>query len=141
MDQQRFGRLQEQLRRDAFKRVSFAPWGETDEAEMLAGWASKKGVTVPSGEPVGSVQARVNHSRWLADCPDCAGAMMLREGQTTFVCGNCLNVAVGAPRTVVWPAEDPAPPLNVRPLPDQRNFAPPETVEDLIAENVERGLV
>jgi ribosomal protein S27AE len=139
MDRHTFGVMQEELRRRVLREVVYAPWTVADEAEMLAVWATGKGVLVPSGDPVGEVTARVNHSRWLADCPDCSGAMLLRQGQTRFVCGNCLNVAVDAPRRVVWPDDDPTGPLSVRPVPEVRNWGPPEQVADLVAENRERG--
>jgi len=34
-----------------------------------------------------SVKARLNHGRWLADCPDCNGAEIVRPGYR-FICGS-----------------------------------------------------
>jgi hypothetical protein len=40
--------------------------------------------------------ARVNHNRWIADCPDCDGAVdVWRDGPTAMLCPGCLNAVVG----------------------------------------------
>jgi len=42
------------------------------------------------------VQARVNHGRWIADCPFCIGAEMVWfEEPSIFFCFSCRNKAVG----------------------------------------------
>lgn len=90
--------------------------------------------------------ARVNHGRWLADCPApaCAGAELVRL-TGPFACGTCGVVA-----DVAWP-DDVAgitTALEVRPDPATRNWwpaghpaVPPETpagqsVEDLELETL-----
>lgn len=71
-------------------------------------------------------RARVNHGRWIADCPRpyCPNAMRLTPGQTQFHCGGeggCLLVA-----GVEWPQDADAiwEALAVRPVPSTRNWYP-----------------
>ena len=80
------------------------------------------------------VIARVNHGRWIADCPICRGAEMVKETQD-FLCGSC-----GAFGRVKWPKDIAAieAALAVRPMGNQ-NWTPDEKVSALIAENKERG--
>ena len=87
--------------------------------------------------------ARVNHGRWLVDCPDCSGAELLSD-TGEFYCLSCGNIGVGgAFRTVLVPrgaqrAKIEAL-LEVRPT-INRNWEPDETVAFLVAENEERKL-
>ncbi|KKL51323.1 hypothetical protein LCGC14_2296620, partial [marine sediment metagenome] len=78
----------------------------------------------------------VNHGRWVVDCPTeyCGGASI---AETVFVCDNCKRVT-----KVVWPDNrtDIDRVLNVRPVPQTRNWIPGETVDDLERENVSYGL-
>jgi hypothetical protein len=76
-------------------------------------------------------RARVNHGRWIADCPRryCANAMRLEPRQGTFHCsgqGGCLMVA-----DIEWPADADAiwEALLERPVPVTRNWYPPGHVE------------
>jgi hypothetical protein len=71
-------------------------------------------------------RARVNHGRWIADCPrpHCTNAMSLQLGQTAFHCageGGCHMVA-----EVEWPAEAAGiwQALLERPVPGTRNWYP-----------------
>lgn len=71
-------------------------------------------------------RARVNHGRWIADCPRpyCANAMRLDAGQQVFQCageGGCRMVA-----EVEWPADVDGiwAALEVRPVPGTRNWYP-----------------
>lgn len=99
-----------------------------------------------------TVQAYVNHGRWIADCsyPDCNSAEALKPRQTQFHCSNCHYIA-----SVEWPLfpDDITAALRVRPVPQTRNWAPaghrqalvtgfPEgqTVNDLEEENAMHGL-
>lgn len=97
-------------------------------------------------------RARVNHGRWIADCPRryCANAVKLTPGQPTFHCagdGGCQMVA-----PIEWPADPDAiwAVLLERPVPSTRNWYPDSHVEavrlglphgqtpaDLIAEQAE----
>jgi hypothetical protein len=78
-------------------------------------------------------RARVNHGRWITDCPRpyCANAMLLTPGQAAFHCageGGCRMVA-----EVEWPADADGiwAALLERPVPGTRNWYPaghPEAV-------------
>ena len=93
---------------------------------------------------VGEVAARVNHGRWIVDCPDedCTAAVMASSDDPRFVCPVC---AYGI-FTVVFPSQAEAveQALLERPVPATRNWTPDETVGDLRRENKEhlkpRGL-
>ncbi len=80
---------------------------------------------------VAAARARVNHGRWIADCPRryCANAMRLEPGQATFHCGGaggCLMVA-----DIEWPADADSiwEALLERPVPTTRNWYPDGHVE------------
>lgn len=71
-------------------------------------------------------RARVNHGRWIADCPRpyCANAMRLTPGQAAFHCageGGCRMFA-----EIEWPAgaDDIWQALIERPVPGTRNWYP-----------------
>lgn len=89
--------------------------------------------------------ARVDHGRWLADCPfdGCRSAQLVSPNDPRFFCPECLNAQVaGAFVAVEWPAE----PEKVeallarRPSPANRNWIPTETLADLRAENAANGV-
>jgi hypothetical protein len=76
-------------------------------------------------------RARVNHGRWIADCPRryCANATRLQPGQATFHCageGGCQMVA-----PIEWPtdADEIWAVLLERPVPGTRNWYPDQHVE------------
>lgn len=87
-----------------------------------------------------TAHARVNWGRWIVDCPDPA-------------CPNAEDVIPGAPRAhcsfcdramlVEWPDDraDIERVLWLRPVPSTRNWWPGETVDMLIAENIEHEVV
>lgn len=80
------------------------------------------------------MNAYMNHGRWVADCatPYCHEAHLVTPGDG-FVCGNCSQDH----GDVVFP-EDMAligAALERRIVPETRNWSPPETVADLVAEN------
>ncbi len=80
------------------------------------------------------VQAYVNHGRWVADCP-CNGAELVAPKQE-MLCGSC-----GMKHTVEFPKQRTKieETLNVRP-PHNQNWSVGETVDSLVAENIENGL-
>ena len=95
------------------------------------------------------IPAYVNHGRWVADCPACRVGLQLPRGvfqvKAEFVFVGDLCLACQTPLQVVWPADvdliDEA--LKDRPLinrnwwcPGNIQGMPPETVEDLHAENL-----
>jgi len=87
--------------------------------------------------------AEVNHNRWIVLCPDCLGATFVWLDAPAQLCPNCWNGSKGYRlRRVVVPeryAEIEAL-LKERPLPQNRNWLPGETVDDLLRENQEHGL-
>lgn len=88
--------------------------------------------------------ARVNHGRWIIDCPfGCGGAEMLDDSRPTFFCCECRNAATyHRPVVVVVPdnREFIEAVLLRRPEYPTRNWRPGETIADLEAENTARGL-
>lgn len=89
------------------------------------------------------LKARVNHNRWIVDCPDCAGAEFVWLDKPLMMCAECFNVAVERKwRRVVLPNNVAAieTVLKARPIPHTRNWVPGETVSDLKRENKKRGL-
>ncbi|MCZ7440808.1 hypothetical protein O7598_31060 [Micromonospora sp. WMMC241] len=94
--------------------------------------------------------ARVHWGRWIADCPrpGCVNAEHHGRDAVTghvggltggrFRCAHCLLVC-----EVVWPADvdDISRVLASRPVPANRNWAPPETVHDLLVENLVHGIL
>jgi hypothetical protein len=58
--------------------------------------ASRKSMQAPAQDGVtdGEIVAYVNHGRWVAECPDCAGAQLVSELERRFWCLNCGNAAV-----------------------------------------------
>ena len=93
--------------------------------------------------------ARVNHGRWIVDCPatDCYAA--LRATGDTALC-DCRDESVcdhpEIPHDLVFLVEWPADAdeitriLDLRPTRPNRNWWPGETLEALKAENVTNGV-
>jgi hypothetical protein len=83
----------------------------------------------------------VNRSAWVIRCPFCPGAQYAHPEDRRFFCVDCLNEA-GRHRWVpaAWPAEPAAieAALAVRPT-EVCNWEPPETAEQLLAENRTMG--
>jgi hypothetical protein len=112
--------------------------------------ASRKSMQAPAQDGVtdGEIVAYVNHGRWIAECPDCAGAQLVSELERRFWCLNCGNAAVNfAWRHVRMPQKRTAieAELVIRPAAKgdraiTRNWLPGETVKDLQRENVEHGV-
>jgi hypothetical protein len=92
-----------------------------------------------------AVQARVNHGRWLADCPTphCRNACYVDPADPRFLCVECVNpLAEGRWLPVEFPddRDEIEAALLARPVPATRNWTPGETVEQLRAENAEEGI-
>jgi hypothetical protein len=107
--------------------------------------AARYGIALQSVAYVADVpiEARINHGKWIADCPDCNGAEFVFLEELFFMCAGCLNAGVGNKwRPVVVPTDRKSieKVILARPLPQNRNWVPGETVAKLKAENVERGL-
>jgi hypothetical protein len=88
----------------------------------------------------GTVEAYVNDSRWVVQCPGCNGAQLASRNDHRFFCVDCLNADNGGHwLRVVWPkdhAEIEAALLQ-RPNPKTRHWRPGETVADLVRETEE----
>jgi len=104
----------------------------------------------PSGNTSGEVPARINHGRWLVDCPGCNSALIIDLEHRVFMCVECANagndgkwfaVTVPGNRTIIesellkrpWNGRNPAEAVN-------RNWEPGETVATLKQENTEHGI-
>lgn len=104
-------------------------------------WPSGAGpVHLPVGMiPDKPVTARVNHGRWIGDCPVChVGAQLLSRTDHRMCCAECFCGWF----PVVWPADvdDIEALLERRLNPATRNWSPGETVTDLSAENACHGV-
>lgn len=93
-------------------------------------------------DPATTVAARVNHGRWLWDCPLCGGAQVCTPADPRAFCVECWNGGSDRWWPVLFPEEraDIELVLDARPLEQNRNWSPGETVMDLRRENVEHGL-
>ena len=121
-----------------------------DYGKFVRGLASKKSMHMPAQDGVknGEVVAYINHGRWVAECPDCAGAQIVSEKERRFWCVSCGNAAINfAWRHVRLPRdrEGIEAVLVVRPAARSdkavtRNWTPGETIEDLEQENVTHGV-
>ena len=96
------------------------------------------------------VLAKVNHGRWLADCPfthegqPCIGAECVTEDDPGFLCLSCGNVDVGGDFVLVkFPPADQRHKfersLALRPE-ALRNWLPGETPAKIAAENRKHGI-
>jgi DNA-directed RNA polymerase subunit N (RpoN/RPB10) len=88
----------------------------------------------------GWTMARVNWSRWIADCPapSCTSALQINRGEAWFRCWDCGEVA-----EIEWPdyADEVERILLMRPDPHTRNWQQGETLQDLYTENLEHGIL
>lgn len=108
--------------------------------------ARRFGVIVPALSqvaPVDPLPARINHNRWIIDCPDCRGAEFVWLETPLMMCQSCWNSAVGGQwRRVALPTEigEIEAILELRPVPQNRNWDPQETLDALRLANHEQGL-
>ena len=101
-----------------------------------------KAMGARTGTPV---EARINHSRWIADCPYCIHAEMVDPDNKKFFCLNCGMEHNGhRPLPVKFPPKaqrlEIERLLSIRPLEANRNWFPYETVQDIRQENIDYGL-
>ena len=90
----------------------------------------------------GVAYAEVSNSSWIVRCPYCPNAVVHQPG-AAFYCPNCLMQGNGGyAMTVVYPEqrEQIEAVLCRRPSPNNRNWFPYETVDELIAQNMEHGI-
>jgi len=86
------------------------------------------------------IEARVDHGRWIANCPDCKGAECVTLDDPVFMCLSCGNEAIGGKlRRVKFPNDQSTIEglLTSRPLYAQ-NWDPNETINQLKEENKRR---
>ena len=87
-----------------------------------------------------SVNAYANRGRWVAECFYCPQAVSLEKMQPGFRCPDC-----DAANEVEWPSVDMVRGVErlllMRPSPKNQNWLPGETLHDLLAENLEHGVV
>lgn len=105
-----------------------------------------KAVLGDPNEPVDApVSAHVNRGRWIAEC-ECGGAEVVDPVTRLFMCASCFN----APHEYRWRLVELPDPVTtqvieaalvMRPELRTRNWRSEESVANLIAENVEHGLM
>lgn len=86
------------------------------------------------------VQAWINQGSWAANC-ECGGSLIAEPGEP-YICPDCVNAAQGGlARPVIWPDEKKniEAVLEERPFPRNRNWLKSETLEMLVAQNIEHG--
>jgi hypothetical protein len=88
----------------------------------------------------GAAMARINQNRIIVDCPApyCRSALMVPPFHPGYECWDC-----GWSAPIVWPPNlaDIVAVLLLRPDPTTRCWLPGETVMDLVAQNIEHGIV
>ena len=93
----------------------------------------------PSGR---TVQAFVNHGRWMWRCPDCPEAQVASHDDRRAFCCGCFNGG-GGYHEVLFPDEATFGALESllaqRPLLASRNWTPEETLDKLQLENIALG--
>lgn len=97
------------------------------------------------------VQAKINHSRWVAECCFCRNAMLVALTDPRWWCSNlkCRNGGPSGAAGAAIPIEIPEPwdimrieaLLVLRPAPEARNWEPGTTVAQLVAENADSPAV
>jgi hypothetical protein len=97
----------------------------------------EEALAAATGPKSAAIFAVANHGRWVADCPDCAGAQLTSPDDPRFMCCECGNAAIGGRwRPVTWPKDHAA----ISALLDERprhlaNAAPGETLKQIRREN------
>ena len=103
-----------------------------------------------AGNTSGDIAARINHGRWLVDCPGCNSALVIDLSELVFMCVECGNAAndgkwfqvtVPSNRKAIetellkrpWNGRNPAEAVN-------RNWEPGETVATLRQENTDHDI-
>ena len=107
--------------------------------QVEAYWPRRYLLPLPPKMDPHKVDARINHGRWIADCPFCSGAEMVTPTDPRFFCMSCDNREVGGKWLGVrFPKEanEIEEILGQRVHSDERNWTPAETVKDLRAEDV-----
>ena len=96
-------------------------------------------------EVEGTIEAEMNHGRWIVACPglQCNGATYASVAQPWFICPDCESLDNGRRwRFVIFPSDKAGIEVALMARPDaaNRNRYPGETMEDLRKENQLHGL-
>jgi ribosomal protein L37AE/L43A len=83
--------------------------------------------------------AVVHHGRWIVHCPWCSSAQFAPFEDRRFFCVECGNMLVGGAYVPVrWPEDIQSIEIILeKRLPQNRNWNPGETTEQLVKENLE----
>lgn len=113
-----------------------------DKAFVLYGGGKVLGKSAGQVSKAHAFDAYVNEARWIVECPFCGSAQVGSPDDPRFLCVECVNAPVdSAYLQVRYPSvqaraliEDA---LAARPLRANVNWVPGETVNELLAQNVE----
>jgi hypothetical protein len=114
------------------------------ERVVLKHFAVDRPVPTETDATQPSAYAQVNWGRWVVQCPWCLSATLASREDHRFFCSECGNAPAGGKWVQVeWPDKWSAieEHLVKRPTPRTRNWSPGETVDGLVAENIERGVI
>jgi hypothetical protein len=126
--------------------VEHGHWAQVSYRRLISetygrgGW----GPLPPDIQIIGTINASINHGRWIAECPiaGCGAAYIADSTDPLFICYQCGRGWY----TVIFPPQKTAIEqlLLRRPRvgnhPSSRNWIPGETVAMLAAENARRGI-
>lgn len=121
-----------------FQEISKLPNSGSVEAKRKLERQRIKKLEVYDGKPL---EARIEYSRFIVDCPNCSGAEFFFEDKL-FVCSQCKNSDIeGRSRKVKPPnnRKEIEAVLVKRPI-KNRHWFPDETLEDLKVENLKMGV-
>lgn len=114
--------------------------GHADGKTFNRWLARMRGIALPEGRQ-GEVEAHLEHGRWLAHCPFCAGAELVSRESREFFCFSCgMQANGGKPMRVVFPrnrARIEA--VLERREADNQHWHPGDTINDLVELEVEHG--
>lgn len=120
---------------DIIRKPGGLPLGDTVDFEQMNNeTAARHGKVGKKAQD--QVSAYINHSRWVADCPNCNAGIACLPGVNQIVCLEC-----GERYDVAWPAdrEGIESALLCRPQ-RNRHWRPGESVKDLKRENKQYGV-
>ncbi len=115
--------------------------GARDARELTRRIAQRAGYVLRDGAK-GEVEARLEHGRWIADCPFCNGAEVVSRQAREFFCLSCgMTANGGQPMRVRFPREraEIERVLQARQARNQ-HWRPGDTVAELRALNRAHGL-
>jgi len=107
---------------------------------MTTSLARRNGHTYRNGAQGEPQMARLNHARWLVDCPFCKGAEIVSVGGE-FFCQSCgMKENGGHPMPVAFPGSRRQIEVLVQQRPEEHCNWTHETKRDLWRENVDHGI-